>query len=467
MTTFSVVKCPILLTVKWWKFYRYITMNSLAQFQTWICLLTWHKSIYKTIGIPILLQLLNILTTTSSLIGTIPLVPQGVRVLNLAFNKLGSTISSSIFQCQYITQIILNNNILTGTTITNTSTTTSSLIILMHTTSGTIPNIIDAGNSAIQILSLSSNYLTGSIDSSFSNLDSLNTLILSNNRLTGNLVPVHASSIDLSSNFLSGQIPSQFFTANLVSLTLINNCITGNLPGSICSSSNLILLAMDSLGGSCETKYLKRRLRMTGPIPACVFKFNNLSTLTISGNSFTGTISDISPASQLKVLNLAGNILQGPIPSSVQQYGGFESIDLSNNQLFGTNNNFNNIKSNTNTTTAGNISYFSFDENTISLSFEVNRLSGDLPNSFNSIPNLNILEGNLFSCSSFRKGKSKNNNLNSQILNKSGYQCGSFMFNASLSVYGSFLLVIITIYIFSTDAKESYRKLGTLLLLPL
>ena len=94
----------------------------------------------------------------------------------------------------------------------------------------------------------------------------------------------------------------------------------------------------------------------------------------------------------------------------------------------------------------------------------MNRLSGDLPNSFSSIPNLNILEGNLFSCSSFRRGQ-KNYNVNNQILNKSGYQCGSFMFNASISVYGSILLVIITIYIFSSTAKDSYRKLGTTFLL--
>jgi len=182
--------------------------------------------------------------------------------------------------------------------LTGTTTTTSTIYYHPHTTLGTIPSITDASNSAIEIVSLNGNYLTGSIDSSFSNLDYLNTLILSNNRLTGELVPVHASNVDLSSNFISGSIPSAFFTANLVSLILINNCITGTLPTSICTSSgNLTVLSLDGLGAACKTKYFKRRLRMLGSIPECVFKFNNLSTLTISGNSFTGTTTSNSTIS--------------------------------------------------------------------------------------------------------------------------------------------------------------------------
>uniref|UniRef100_A0A7I4FAN3 Protein kinase domain-containing protein n=1 Tax=Physcomitrium patens TaxID=3218 RepID=A0A7I4FAN3_PHYPA len=77
-----------------------------------------------------------------------------------------------------------------------------------------------------------------------------------------------------------------------------------------------------------------------GNLPADIWNFSTLSTLTLTGNpelvGFLPSINRDSELWALKNLDLHGNVLQGPIPS---MYGdnltGLEDLDLSNNSFSG------------------------------------------------------------------------------------------------------------------------------------
>ncbi|KAK3014961.1 hypothetical protein RJ639_008121 [Escallonia herrerae] len=128
--------------------------------------------------------------------------------------------------------------------------------------------------SAIQILSLRSNGISGPFPSDFSKL--------------GNL-----TSIYLQSNNFSGLLPLDFSVwKNLSVLNLSNNAFNGSIPSSI---SNL----------------------------------TQLTSLSLGNNSLSGEIPDLNIPS-LQLLDLTNNNLTGPVPLSLRR---FPSSDFSGNDL--------------------------------------------------------------------------------------------------------------------------------------
>ncbi len=90
----------------------------------------------------------------------------------------------------------------------------------------------------------------------------------------------------------------------------------------------------------------------------------------------------------------------------------------------------------------------------IDLKLSLNRLSGDFPSAFYSIDNLDVLEGNLFGCSSSRL---------SQDLHVDSVTCGSSSLDDSLYfMFASIgLLLIATIYcrhVFSDVIVKLYKS---------
>ncbi|XP_059304682.1 probable inactive receptor kinase At4g23740 [Lycium ferocissimum] len=120
--------------------------------------------------------------------------------------------------------------------------------------------------SALQILSLRSNSLTGSIPSDFANL--------------GNLTSVY-----LQFNNFNGQLPADFSAWRSLSvLNLSNNDFRGSIPSSI---ANL----------------------------------THLTALVLANNSLSGSIPDINLPS-LQVLDLSNNNFTGSVPNSLQRFPG-------------------------------------------------------------------------------------------------------------------------------------------------
>lgn len=117
-------------------------------------------------------------------------------------------------------------------------------------------------------------------------LDSLQVLSLRSNRLTGSLPSDVAS------------LPS------LHSIYLQHNEFSGPLPSSFSPNLSVIDLSYNSF---------------TGEVPASLQKLTQLTALNLQDNSFSGSIPDLKLPS-LKLLNLSNNELEGPIPRSLQTF---------------------------------------------------------------------------------------------------------------------------------------------------
>ena len=115
--------------------------------------------------------------------------------------------------------------------------------------------------------------------------------------------------IDLSSNSLTGTIDSAIGTATrLVGLFLSGNLLGGTIPSTIGSMGSLTALYLNSNS-------------LSGTIPSTIVSLTNLRELVLTSNLLTGTIPDNigNIGTQLGVLSLGYNLLSGTIPSTFDQ----------------------------------------------------------------------------------------------------------------------------------------------------
>ncbi|KAG5092349.1 hypothetical protein JHK82_051127 [Glycine max] len=189
---------------------------------------------------------------------------------------------------------------------------------------GSIPTWIWQLNSLVQ-LNLSHNLLSnleGPVQNSSSNLSLLD---LHDNHLQGKLqiFPVHATYLDYSSNNFSFTIPSDIgnFLSSTIFLSLSKNNLSGNIPQSLCNSSNMLVL---------DFSYN----HLNGKIPECLTQSERLVVLNLQHNKFHGSIPDKFPVScVLRTLDLNSNLLWGSIPKSLANCTSLEVLDLGNNQV--------------------------------------------------------------------------------------------------------------------------------------
>ncbi len=154
--------------------------------------------------------------------------------------------------------------------------------------------------------------LVGSVPSSIVSLSALTILNLSNNQLSGSLpsLPSSLQWVYFNQNLLTGSIPSLHNGLTVVYLS--GNQFSGSIP-SLPSGSTTI-----SLSGN----------QLTGTIPVLP---STLQYLSLSSNKLTGTIPTLP--SGLTVLLLDNNQLSGTIPSLP---AGLTLLELDNNALTGT-----------------------------------------------------------------------------------------------------------------------------------
>ena len=249
------------------------------------------------------------------------------------------------------------------------------------------------------------NCLTGTIPSSFNKLKSLHYFQGSSNCLGGSLSNVFdpynqflLHSIQLNNNQLTGTIPSEIFLLpRLVNFDVVNNCLSGEIPfATICKSQSLINLIMDGLhanpfcrqlvfpDSSLLSSSFTLKSNLFNRLDPCIFTMmNSLQTLHLSGNGLTGSLPDDSKISNnLTDVSLSHNLLTGSIPDSFQSKR-WKRLDLSFNRISGT------------------LSSSGFDQlNANSAVYlEENWLSGNIPNGLVGAQQINILNGNIFSCS--------------------------------------------------------------------
>ncbi|XP_062115775.1 probable LRR receptor-like serine/threonine-protein kinase At1g56140 [Humulus lupulus] len=230
----------------------------------------------------------------------------------------------------------------------------------------------------LSFLSLSHNFLTGSLSPSIRNLTNLQHLHLGINALSGELPKELGLLTELSSLFflennfsgplppelgnlnklkilsfpssgVSGKIPSTF--ENLRSLKLLyasDNELTGKIPDFIGSWSNLNVLVFqgNSFQGPIPSTFANLtslvELRLsdisnTSSSLAFIINMKSLSTLELRNNDVIGSIpSNIGELTELKYLDLSFNKLNGQIPDSLFNMNSLRTLFLGNNSLNGT-----------------------------------------------------------------------------------------------------------------------------------
>ncbi len=120
------------------------------------------------------------------------------------------------------------------------------------------------------------------------------------------------SSIKISDeNFVSGTIPSEFMSGipSLESIQLYNNRLSGKIPNSLSSLSNLDMLDLE---GNVLTGMVN--------LDDLLYSANTLKSLRLSFNSLEGNLTNrIHEFVQLRELWLANNSMSGRIPTQICQ----------------------------------------------------------------------------------------------------------------------------------------------------
>ncbi|CAL9165707.1 unnamed protein product, partial [Musa hybrid cultivar] len=213
----------------------------------------------------------------------------------------------------------------------------------------TIPNWLP---SSLGLLLLSNNEITGEVPQYLPNLIAME---LSNNSFSGRLPPGISNTmpnlrlLDLSRNNLSGTVPLSICRIKYLEiLGLFQNNLSGELPS--CWKSSSLLQVLDASnnklqGGIPDSLCNLQRLQslhlshnsLSGQIPFCLRRCTSLITLDLEHNKLIGNIPDWSKESllQLKTLSLSSNSFNGSIPQ-FSHLPSLQILDLSNNNLSGT-----------------------------------------------------------------------------------------------------------------------------------
>jgi hypothetical protein len=183
---------------------------------------------------------------------------------------------------------------------------------------------------------LSDNLYQGFVPAGFARLPSLETLRLSENGYTGAIpialtaaaapgdLPATLRLLDLSGNRLTGGvIPALSNLSRLEFLDLSRNGLGGEIPPAITGLSRLeVFFAWD-----CS---------LEGSIPAGIGDMSALKYLDLSENALAGDIpAGVSRLTGMRELSLAGNELTGVVPDAFSGMSALEAVHIDRNNLRG------------------------------------------------------------------------------------------------------------------------------------
>ncbi|KAF9586936.1 hypothetical protein IFM89_039808 [Coptis chinensis] len=226
----------------------------------------------------------------------------------------------------------------------NLNTSTSDLLNFLHNQydlrtvdlshnnlRGKFPTWLFENNSMLEVLNLKNNSINGDILFPSSPMVNLTVINISNNKIQGKL-PTNIGDIfpslwilNLSKNSLEGRIPSSLGNIkDLWILDLSNNNFSGEIPESLAMSSLLPVLILSNN-------------RLDGQISPTLFNISSLEILRLNGNQFTGNIPNLTPShpSQLMTLDLSRNRLSGEIPTWIGNLTELTVLVLRNNSFVG------------------------------------------------------------------------------------------------------------------------------------
>ncbi|XP_040379680.1 LRR receptor-like serine/threonine-protein kinase RGI1 [Oryza brachyantha] len=258
-----------------------------------------------------------------------------LQALDLSHNHLTGVIPPGLFLLRNLTKLLLLSNDLSGPLPPEIGKAASLVRLRLggNRLAGSIPAAV-AGMKSINFLDLGSNRLAGPVPAELGNCSQLQMLDLSNNTLTGvlpeSLAGVHGlQEIDVSHNQITGGVPDAFGRLESLSrLVLSGNSLSGPIPAALgkCRNLELLDLSDNALSGGipdelCAIDGLDIALNLshnglTGPIPAKISALSKLSVLDLSYNALDGGLAPLAGLDNLVTLNVSNNNFTGYLPDT-------------------------------------------------------------------------------------------------------------------------------------------------------
>jgi Leucine-rich repeat (LRR) protein len=230
-------------------------------------------------------------------------------------------------------------------------------LMIQHTKGlyGILPGCLGAKQPRLQVLSLNVNNFQGILPPSICQATALEVLNVWENALTGTIPSCLGSlsqliRLDLDKNQFHGSIPEKLCQASALNdLSLFENELTGILPSCLGSLSLLTGLGLSNNlfhgsipeelchASALEILYLSKNT-LTGTLPSCLGSLSHLIDLELAFNQFHGPApGELCQLSALQLLQLNGNLLTGSLPSCLaMSFLSLGSMLLHNNDFSGT-----------------------------------------------------------------------------------------------------------------------------------
>ncbi|KAH0942422.1 hypothetical protein HID58_002059 [Brassica napus] len=184
-------------------------------------------------------------------------------------------------------------------------------IYLLDISSNAFKNPFPLLPKSITFLSASDNQFSGEILKTICQLDSLETLVLSNNNFSGSIprcfekFNTKLTVLHLQNNSLSGEFPEESVSVGLISLDVGHNQLSGEFPKSLMNCTGLEFLNVE------ENKF-------NDTFPFWLRLLPDLQFLVLRSNEFHGPI--YSPEGsmsfpKLRIFDISKNLFSGALPS--------------------------------------------------------------------------------------------------------------------------------------------------------
>ncbi|KAJ7968078.1 Leucine-rich receptor-like kinase family protein [Quillaja saponaria] len=260
------------------------------------------------------------------------------------------------------------------------------------------------GHSSLRELRLSRNQLNGSLEKSLAQLSDLIVLDIAWNSIQGVITEVHLQNfsnlrvLDLSSNHITLNVSSNWIPAFKLDVIGLRSCKVGvTFPKWLRTQKNFSSIDISDTN-------------ISGIVPDWFWDISlQIKEISMSGNSLTGKVPDLSDKHELSTLDLSYNAFRGPLPHFPSN---MRSISLAGNLFWGPisslcdimteNNVLSNLDLFQNNLSGPLPNCWTHGRSLIVLNFGTNRLSGTIPDSIGHLTHLgtlildnNILHGEL------------------------------------------------------------------------